>query len=99
MTDRFEGVTLTKTTITHGRDGGSAKGAVARVEQSANAGSRITATRIVALGVFALAAKKKTGCLYLTVEGDGYAFSVEIPLKKESEARKFAAKVNAAAKG
>ena len=99
MTDRFEGITLTKTTITHGRDRGPVKGATARVEQSANAGSRITATRLVAIGVFALAAKKKTGCLYLTVEGDGYAFSVEIPLKKESEARKFAAKINATAKG
>jgi hypothetical protein len=95
MTDRFEGVTLTKTTITHGRDHGPAKGATATVDASANAGSRITATRLVTIGVFALAAKKKTGCLYLSVNGDGYAFTVEVPIRKEAEARKFAAKINA----
>ncbi len=96
---RFEGVTLSKTQITYGTTTGPIKGAVAKVETSADAGNRVTATRLVTLGVFALAAKKKTGSLYLTVDGDGYSIVVELPLKKETEARKFAAKVNAQARG
>ena len=59
----------------------------------------MTATRLVALGVFALAAKKQTGHIYLTIEGDGYEIAVKLPVKAESDARKFVTKVNNAAKG
>lgn len=96
--DRFEGVTLTASTITHGAMSGPVQGAVARVEHAADIQKRVTAARLVTLGVFAFAAKKQTGHVFLTVEGDGFEFAVEVPVKKEADARKFAAKVNAAAK-
>jgi hypothetical protein len=94
----FEGITLTSTTVKHGRESGPVKGAMARVEQGANMRRRVTATRFVLTGpLIAFAAKKQVGSLYLTVEGEGYAFSVEVPAKKETDARKFAAKINSAA--
>ena len=96
--DRFESVTLTASTITHGATTGPVQGAVARVEQAADVQKRVTATRLIALGVFAFAAKKQTGHVYLTIEGDGYEIAVEVPAKRETAARKFAAKVNTAAK-
>ncbi len=95
---KFEGVTLTPDTITHGKTKGPTSGATARVERGSDIDKRVTATRLVALGVFALAAKKKTGHVFLTIEGDGYEIAVEIPAKKEADARAFAAKVNTAAK-
>lgn len=94
----FNGVYLRADTITQGKTSGPTKDAVARVEAGADVGKRITATRLVALGVFALAAKKQTGHVYLTIEGDGYDIAIDLPAKKEPEARKFAAKVNAAAR-
>ena len=42
--------------------------------------------------------KKQAGHVFLTVEGDGYEFAVEIPAKKEADARKFASKINTASK-
>ena len=59
---------------------------------------RITATRVLAIGVFALAAKKQAGHVFLTVEAPGFEFVVEVPVKKESDARAFASKINNAAK-
>ena len=96
----FEGVILdtTKGTITQGKTKGPVKGAIARVETSGDIGSRVTATRLLAIGIFALAAKKKSGHVYLTVEGDGFDIMVEIKAKKESDARQFATKINNAAK-
>jgi hypothetical protein len=94
LSTSFEGVTLTRTEIKYKRQGGPVDGAVARVESGADVRSRMTATRILAIGVFALAAKKQVGHVYLSVEGNGYEFVVEVPVKKESDARKFAAKIN-----
>ena len=96
--DRFEGVTLTASTIAHDATSGPVHGAIARVEQASDVQKRVTAARLVALGVFAFAAKKQTGHVFLTIEGDGFEIAVEIPAKKEADARKFAAKVNTAAK-
>jgi hypothetical protein len=94
----FEGIILRGGVVKYQNQGGPVKGAVARVEAGGDIGKRITATRLVALGVFALAAKKKSGHVFLTVESDGFEFAVEVPVKKEAEARKFAAKINTASK-
>jgi hypothetical protein len=53
---------------------------------------------LLAVGVFAFAWKKKSGSIYLTVEGDGFEFVVEVPVKKEADARQFASKINNAAR-
>ena len=56
--------------------------------------SRVTATRLLVLGVFAFAAKKKTGgTKFLTIESDEVFVTVEVPRKKVNEARKFMAQV------
>ena len=98
MGDKFEGVKLIGDKLFYKSGHWPVTGAVARVEQAADVQKRVTATRLVALGVFAFAAKKQTGHVYLTVEGDGFEFMVEVDAKKDSDARKFAAKVNTAAK-
>jgi hypothetical protein len=98
MADSFNGVTLKKDTLAYKSTRGTVRGAQARVESAADAGKRLTATRLVAFGVFALALKKQTGHVFLTVEHPEYEFVVEVPSKKESEARKFAAKINTAAR-
>ena len=95
---KFEGVTLTGADVSYGRQGGPTQGAVARVEMGADIQSRITATRLIGLGVFALAAKKKTGHVFLTIEGQGFQVAIEVDRKHEAEARQFAAQVNTAAR-
>lgn len=61
--------------------------------------SRVTATRLLLLGVFALAVKKKSGGeRYLTVEGRDFFWAIEFPHDRTNEAMAFAAKINAASK-
>ena len=81
-------------------EGGWVKGAHATVETSGQLDKRITATRLVLTGplAFGLRKKKDTRELFLTVEGDDFAFVVEVDPKKQAEARQFAAKINTAAK-
>lgn len=94
---KFEGATLSA-------DGVSYRGqvvgwpAAARVETAGDIQSRVTVTRLLATGVFAFALKKKKDSreLYLTVEGAGGAFVVDVDPRKGRAAREFAAKVNAA---
>lgn len=101
QTGFFAGVSFdeTKNRVKYRSDGGCLAGAVARVETAGDLHRRITATRLVLTGVFALALTKKrdTRELYLTVEGEGYAFAVAVKPSKGKEARAFAAKLNAAA--
>lgn len=61
------------------------------------AAKRITATRVLATGIFALALKKDATRLFVTIEGaDGRsAMLLECPAKKEAGARKFAMLVHA----
>ena len=94
----FEGITLKPFTIKYKHQGGDIAGATARVELASDIRRRVTATRLVTIGVFAFAAKKNSGHVYLTVEHPDYEFVVEISAKKESDARKFAAKINNAAR-
>lgn len=97
-TETFEGVTLSSSSVSYQGHSGSVAGAHASVEAAADVRRRVTATRVLAVGVFALAAKKQTGSVYLTVQlDDGHEFLVEVPVKKETEARRFAAKINSAA--
>ncbi|WIE81332.1 hypothetical protein [Curtobacterium sp. MCSS17_016] len=73
-------------------------GARAEVAVGADAQRRITATRIVLIGVFALAFRKQKGTGFLTIEADTYYLGVPFPIKQEADARAFAAKVNSAAR-
>ena len=97
-TGTFEGITLKPDSLKYKSTSGPVFGATAHVETAADARRRITATRVLAIGVFALAVKKQAGNVYLTVEHPDYGFVVEIPVKKETKAREFAAKINNAAK-
>ena len=66
-------------------------GVTVRVESGSEIDSRITATRLIALGVFALAAKKKTGGeAYLTIEGTDFMWVIDVDRKKKPDAIKFA---------
>ena len=87
-------------TITFGKPGSFrtrkrpvAEVTAATLETGADVGKRITATRLATLGVFALAAKKTTGKLYLTVsgedDGEGWDELVEVSPKQERKAREF----------
>ena len=70
-------------------------GVIARVEDGEALQKRVTVTRLVAIGVFALLAKKKRGGeSFLTVEGPGFFWAIEIDRKKKNDAIKFAGKVN-----
>lgn len=55
--------------------------------------SRVTATRLLMLGVFAFAAKKKTGGnKFITVEGEDFLWALEVGRKKVSDAQKLVLK-------
>lgn len=76
---------------------GPLAGAQATVETEDDTRRRITATRIATIGVFALAAKKKTGGrdIHLVVEGDGFCITREVTFGfMEDAAREFAATFN-----
>ena len=70
-------------------------GAVARLEDGAALESRVTATRLVMLGVFAFAAKKKSGgTKFLTVESPDFFWTIEVERKRVSEAMSVVTAVN-----
>ena len=63
------------------------------VEDGQAASKRLTATRVAALGIFALAVKKKVAATkFLIVETVDDAHVVELDVKRYGEARSFAAK-------
>ena len=67
----------------------------ARASVSNEAGSRVTATRLLTVGVFALAAKKTTGAVYLTITGaDGWEIVSQLDGKHAARAHAFAAQFN-----
>lgn len=69
-------------------------GAKVSVDRGA-AARRITATRVALTGIFALALKKNTTKMFVTIEGkDGSVLVVECPAKKETKARQLAALVH-----
>lgn len=79
-----------------GQGTGRFAGSVMRVETEGQLTSRITATRLVALGVFALAARKTVDDrqLYLTVDGDGFQLVSKVDPTLGAAARQFAATYN-----
>lgn len=99
-TQAFAGVLLEpkKGTVSYKREKVTLP-AIATVESAGDLRRRVTATRLVLTGVFALALKKKQDDreLFLTIEGaDGASFVVDVDPKKQLEARRFAAAVNSA---
>lgn len=74
-------------------------GVVARVEDGEALQKRVTMTRLVALGVFALAAQKKSGGeSFLTIEGPEFFWTIEVDRKKKNDAMKFVGKIAATVK-
>lgn len=60
--------------------------------------SSVTAGRVIALGALALAAKKNTTRIYLTITtADGTVIDTTMPVKYEREVRTLVRNVNAAA--
>lgn len=92
----YHGVRLHERWITTPHGSGSLVGVHASVDSQVS--SRITATRLLAIGIFALAAKKKTGALYLSVDGPDFASVIECPQDDQMKSREFATKIANAAK-
>lgn len=63
------------------------------IEDGEELQSRVTATRLLLLGVFAFAAKKKSGGnKFITVEGDDFLWALEVGRKKVSDAQRLVMK-------
>lgn len=88
---RFHGVTLYERWIDTPHGGGPVDGCQASVDSQLS--SRFTATRLLAFGVFALAIKKKTGKLYLSIDGPAVASVVECNKNEAVASRQFAVKI------
>ena len=104
---RFDDIAVTPTRIAY-RSGrrilsNPLRGVHAHVESVGQLTTRITATRLVPLGVFALALRKRTDdrSVFLIVEGPGLAIVREIPVRAnpgiQRAAREMAAAINAQA--
>lgn len=98
--DKFKGddgttIRLFADQISCGGETKPVKGVRASVEEGSALESRVTLTRAIAFGVFALAMKKKKGGeKYLTVEGPDFAWVAQVDRKHIPDAMKFATKVN-----
>lgn len=93
------GLKVTDTTITYRGNGGPLAGARAHVETAGDVDRRVTATRLMLTGPLALAWRKQRDHreLYLTVEGEGFAFVIPLDADAGLSARRVAAEVNARA--
>jgi hypothetical protein len=71
-------------------------GAKASIETAGNIERRVTATRLLLTGPFALGLRKKTDsrALYLIVEGRGWSLPLKLNPRTEAHARAFAAEIN-----
>ncbi len=93
----FEGVRVSGNKLQKGTKSWLVAGTRAELEHGANIGSRVTATRIVLTGVFALALKKNKNKVYVIIETQsGEQILIEGKVKDETKARAFVAKVNQA---
>lgn len=73
-------------------------GVTVSVESGEELRKRVTLTRFATMGLFSLAAKKKSGGeSYLLVEGPGFAWTMEVKRGDQAKAQKFAAAIRAAA--
>ena len=93
-------ITIENTTISSKGERHSLKGVHAYLEDGSALESRITATRLLLFGPFALAMKKrKGGEKYLIVEGPDFAYMTMVKRQNISKAVRFKTEiVNAAAK-
>jgi len=75
---------------------GPVAGAHASLETTGDIERRVTATRLLATGVFALALRKKKDhrTLWLTIEGPTFQAVVEVDPKREAIARRWVAQFN-----
>jgi hypothetical protein len=96
---QFEGVNLNGTTLTFKRETYDVTGAHADVESAGQLNRRMTVSRLLLTGPFALALKKKKDDreLFLTVTGREFQFVVPVDPKRQLAARNFAAAINTAA--
>lgn len=86
---------LYKDAISNGTHIKPLTGVTARLETGTEVESRVTATRVVAFGIFALALKKKTGGeKYITIEGPDFLWTAETQPKRIKEAMAFLHKVD-----
>lgn len=84
-----------ETTIRYKGETQPIEGVTARLEDGEALESRVTATRLVMLGIFAFAAKKKTGgTKFLTVESPDFFWTIEVERKRISEAMRVVAAIN-----
>lgn len=74
-------------------------GARITIERGEEAGKRVTATRVLLTGVFALLIKKDMNQLFITIENGDKVMLCPIPAKKEAAARILATTVNGEATG
>jgi hypothetical protein len=96
MLASYRGVKVYERWIATPHGDGPIAGTQASVD--AQASSRITAARLVAIGVFALAARKNTGAAYLSVDNPQLASVVECPQNDNAKARQFAVQIMNAAR-
>lgn len=93
----FEGYSLRGEKLTKGIKSWPVSGAKADFQHGADVGARVTATRVMLTGVFALGLKKNRNKVYALVElADGEQLLIESKVKNEKDAREFVAKVNQA---
>lgn len=80
-------------------EGGAIEGCRAGVEAAGDIDRRITATRLILTGPFALGLRKKKDKreLYLVVEGSGFGFVAQVDPGAGKVARQVAARINAIA--
>lgn len=92
---QFAGVSIYRDRIERGGEAHPLDGVTARVESGSDLEKRVTVTRLVALGAFALLAKKKSGGeAYLTIEGPDFFWTEEVDRKRRPDAQRFAGAVN-----
>ena len=77
----------------------SVEGAHITIERGEEAGKRVTATRVLLTGLFALALKKDMNQLFITIENGDQVMLCPVPTKKEAAARILATMVNGEATG
>lgn len=75
------------------------EGARVTIERGEDAGRRVTATRVLLTGLFALALKKDMNQLFITIENGDKVMLCPVPAKKEGAARILATMVNGEATG
>lgn len=104
---RCESVKLRQHTIQYGRDQQPLAGVTATIETGETLTRRTTATRVIGGALLAgpagaiigaIARKKTGGTQYLVIAGPAFEWQIQVDRGDVDRARKFAAKVNTAAK-